>query len=72
MLDIGTSALVDSDDVKDMSMEQSSLFDSETARTLLSSSSCENETLNDQSIVDQASSHRGLDPSDERVVVPNE
>ena len=38
VLDIGMSELVDSYDVKDMSMEQSSLFDSETARTPLSDS----------------------------------
>ena len=51
VLDIGTSELVDSDDVKDMSMEQSSLRDSETTLTPLSYSRCENNVLNAKSIV---------------------
>ena len=60
VLDIGVSELVDFDDVKDMSIEQSSLCDSETARTPLSDNRCENDALNDEIIVDQASRHRGL------------
>ena len=43
-----------------MSIEQSSICDSEAARTPLRGSRCEN--------VDQVSSHRGLNPSDERGV----
>ena len=63
------SELVDSDDVQDMSIEQSSICDSEAARTPLSDSRCESNILNAESIVDQqASSHRGLNPSDEREV----
>ena len=68
VLDIGMSELVDYDDVKDMSMEQSSICYSEAARTPLSDSRREINVLNDESIVDQASSHRGLKPSDEREV----
>ena len=63
VLDIGTSELVDSEDVKDMSIEQSSICDSEAACTPLSDSHCESNVLNAESIVDQASSHRGLNPS---------
>ena len=66
MLDIGISELVDSDDVKNMSIEKSSICDSEAARNPLSDSRCEINVLNAKSIVDQASSHRGLEPSDER------
>ena len=68
VLDIGMSELVDSDDVKDMRIEQSSICDSEAARTPLSGSRCEINVLNDESIVDQSSSHRGLKSSDERGV----
>ena len=68
VLDIGMLELVDFDDVKDMSIEQSSIFDSEAARTPLKDSRCESNVLNAESIVDQASSHRGLNPSDERGV----
>ena len=68
VLDIGMSELVDSDDFKDMSIELSSICDSEAARTPLSDSSCEINVLNAESFVDQASSHRGLNPSDERGV----
>ena len=68
VLDIGMSELVDSDDVKDMSIEQSSICDSEAARTRLSDSRCRINVLNSESIVDQASSHRGLNPSYERGV----
>ena len=60
------SELVDSDDVKDMSIEQRSKCDGEAVRTPLSDSRCESNVLNAESIVDQASSHRGLNPSDER------
>ena len=60
------SELVDSDDFKDMSIKQSSICDSEAARTPLSDSRCESNVLNAESIVDQALSHRGLKPSDER------
>ena len=67
-LDIGMSELVDSGDVKDMSIEQSSICDSKAARTPLSDSRCESNVLNAESTVDQASSHRGLNPSDERGV----
>ena len=49
-----------------MSMEQCSICDSEAARTPISETRCENNVLNDESIVDQASSHRGLKLSDER------
>ena len=45
------SESVDSDDVKDMSIEQSSICDKKAARTLLSDSRCENNALNDESIV---------------------
>ena len=62
------SELVDYDDVKDMSMEKSSICYSEAARTPLSDSRCEMNVLNAKSIVDQASNHRGLNPSDERGV----
>ena len=62
------SELVDSDDVKDMSIEQSSICDSEAARTPLSDIRCENDTINASSIDEQASSRRGLNPSDERGV----
>ena len=68
VLDIGMSELVDSDDVKDMRIEQSSICDSEAARTPLSGSRCESNVLNAESVVDQASSHRELNPSDEREV----
>ena len=60
------SELVDSDDVKDMSIEPSSICDRESAHTPLSESCCEDNVLNAKSIVDQVSSHRGLNPSDER------
>ena len=36
--------------------------------SLLSDIRCKNDSRNDESIVDQASSYRGLDPSDERGV----
>ena len=49
--DIGMSELVDLDDVKDISKDQSSICDNEAARTLLSDSRCENNALNDESIV---------------------
>ena len=62
------SELVDSDDANDTSIEQSSICDSEAARTPLSNSRCEINVLNAESIVDQESSHRGLNPSDERGV----
>ena len=68
VLDIEMSELVDSDDVKGMSMEQSLLCDIETVRTPLSDSRCENNVLNTERIVDLASNHRGLNPSDERGV----
>ena len=45
------SELVDSDDVKDMSIEQRSICASEAARTPLSDSHCENNVLNAKSIV---------------------
>ena len=51
-----------------MCIEQRSICDSESARTTLSDSRCENNLLNAESIVDQASIHRGLNPSDERGV----
>ena len=51
------SDLVDSDDIKDMSIEQSSICDSEVARTPLSDSRCESNVLNAERIVDQGSSH---------------
>ena len=51
-----------------MNIEQSSICDSEAAHTPLSDSRCESNVLNAESIVDQASSHRGLNPSDERGV----
>ena len=60
------SELVGSDDVKDMSIEQSSICDSEAARTTLSDSRCDINVLNAESIVDQASIHRRLNLSDER------
>ena len=60
------SELVDSDNVKDMNIAQSSICDSEAARTPLSESRCERNVLNTESIVNQAPSHRGLNPSDER------
>ena len=60
--DIGMSELVYSDDAKDMSIEKSSICDSEAARNPLSDSRCENNVLNAESIVDQASSHRCLNP----------
>ena len=62
------SELVNSGYVKDMSIEQSSICDSKAARTPLSDSRCESNVLNAGSIVDQASSHRGLNKSDERGV----
>ena len=62
------SELVDPDDVKDMSVEKSSMCDSEAARTPLSDIRCENNVLNAESIVERASSYRGLNPSDERGV----
>ena len=52
VLDIGMSDLVDSDDVKDMSIEQRSICDSEAARTPLSDSRCESNVPNAESIVD--------------------
>ena len=68
VLNIGMSELVDSDDVKDVSIEQSSICDSEAARTPISDSLCESNVLNAESIPDQASSHRGLNPSNDRGV----
>ena len=62
-----TSELVVSEDVKDMSMKQISICDIETARTPLSDIRCKNNILNAESIVDQASSHRGLNPAYERI-----
>ena len=51
-----------------MSIEHSSICDSEAARTPLGDSRCESNVLNAESIVDQASSHQGLNPPDERGV----
>ena len=51
-LDIGMSELVDSDDVKDISIEKSSICDSEATQTPLSDSCCEINVLNAESIVD--------------------
>ena len=68
VLEIEWAELVDSDDVKDMSMEQSSLCGSETTCSPLSDSRCESNVLNAESIVDQASSHWVLNPSYERGV----
>ena len=62
VLDMGMSELVNSDDVEDMGIEQSSICDSEAALTPLSDSRCEINVLNAESIVDQASSHRCLNP----------
>ena len=62
------SELVDSDDVKDISIEKSSICDGEATQTPLSDSRCEINVLNAKSIVDQASSRQGLNPSDERGV----
>ena len=45
--DIGMSELVDSDDVKDMNIAQSSICDSEAARNPLSDSCCESNVMND-------------------------
>ena len=56
VLDIEMSELVDSDDVKDMSIDQSSICDSEAARTPLSDIRCEIDVRNAESIVDQESS----------------
>ena len=68
VLDIGMSELVESDDVKDISREQGSWTVSETARTPLSDTRCDNESLNAGSIVGQRSSHQGLCPADGRGV----
>ena len=68
VLDIGMSELVESDDVKDISREQGSLTVSETARTPLSDTRCDSESLNAESIVGQRLSHQGLCPADERGV----
>ena len=59
VLDIGMSDLVDSDDVKDMSIEQRSICDSEAARTPLSDSRCESNLMNAESVVDKASIIKG-------------
>ena len=53
VLDIGMSDLVDSDDVKDMSIEQSSIYGIEAARIPLSDSRCESNVLNAESIDDK-------------------
>ena len=64
VLEIEMSELVASDHAKDTSIELRSLFDSEKARTSLSDIRCKNDSLDATSIVDQASRHRGLDPSE--------
>ena len=51
VLDLGMSELVDSDDVKDMSIDQSSICDSEAARTPLSDSRCESNVLNAEALL---------------------
>ena len=66
VLDIGMSELVESDDVKDISREQGSWTVSETARTPLSDTRCDSESLNAESIVGQRPNHQGLCPADER------
>ena len=55
VLDIGMSELVESDDVKE-------------ARSPLSDTSCDNESLNAESIVGQRPNHQGQCPADERGV----
>ena len=50
---IKMSELVAFDHEKDMRIEQSSLFDSETEQTPLSDIRCNNDSLNAESIVDQ-------------------
>ena len=62
------SELVESDDVKDISREQGSWTVSETARTPLSDTRCDNESLNAESIVGQRPNHQGQCPADERGV----
>ena len=52
MLDIVISELVTSDDVKDTSIEISSLCDSETERSPFSDIRCDNDTLNAECIDD--------------------
>ena len=56
---------VNSDDIKDTSIEQSSLCDNETSRTQFSYIRSGNKVLNAERIADQELSYRGLDPSDE-------
>ena len=65
VLDTGMSELVDSDDVKDMRIEKSSICDREAARTPLSDSRCESSVLNAETLLSKC---RGLNPSDERGV----
>ena len=65
VLDIEMSELVDSDDVKDMRIEKSSICDREAARTPLSDSRCESSVLNAETLLSKC---RGLNPSDERGV----
>ena len=62
------SELVESDEIKDISREQGSLTVSETARTPLSDTRCDSESLNAESIVGQMPSYQGLCPADERGV----
>ena len=51
------SELVEFDDIKDMSILQGSLLESETSRTPLIDIRCGNSLLNAESIVDCALSH---------------
>ena len=67
VLDIGMSELLESDNVKDMSRERSSLTVSETARTPLSDTHCDRESLNAECIVGNVPRHPGLGPNDARL-----
>ena len=57
VLDIGMSELVEFDDIKDTSILQGSLLESETSRTPLIDIRCGNSLLSAESIVDCALSH---------------
>ena len=62
------SIIVDSDDMNNIIREPRSLTVCETAHILSSDLRCDNDSPNDEGIVDLESIHHGLGPTDERGV----
>nr|CCA27706.1 reverse transcriptase putative [Albugo laibachii Nc14] len=68
LLDIGMSELITYEDVSNIGPQKNSSIASGTARTPLSDTRCDNESLKAESIVGLVPSHQGLDPANERGV----